>query len=79
MDCYIVRVYRHIAGTNGQSDEIAGLVESVGAQDNGKPFTTYNGLVEAIRESFKTHDTRSDAPVGIAAGDKRTVRPVRGN
>lgn len=79
MDCYIVRVYRHIAGRNGQSDEIAGLVESVGERDSGKPFSTYSGLVEAIRDSFKIHATNDDMPEKSAAGDFRVVRSVRRN
>jgi len=53
MDCYIVRIYRHITRKNGQQDEIAGLVERVGNQDNGKPFSTYKGLLEAIRDSIE--------------------------
>ncbi|NNJ93730.1 MAG: hypothetical protein HKP57_03190 [Halobacteria archaeon] len=79
MDCYIVRIYRHIAGRNGQSDEIAGLVENVGERDSGKPFSTYSGLVEAIRDSYKIHATNDDMPEKSAASDLRMVRPVRGN
>ena len=57
MDCYIVRVYRHITRKNGQDDEIAGLVEHVGEQDTGKPFTSYKGMVDAIRDSIATDCT----------------------
>ncbi|MDX1697985.1 MAG: hypothetical protein R3308_06825 [Thiohalobacterales bacterium] len=63
MDCYIVRIYRHIAGSNGKPDEVAGLLESVGSQEQGKPFSTYNGLVDAIRDSFRTRSTdEGDSP-----------------
>ena len=54
MDCYIVRVYRHITQQNGQADEIAGLVEQVGDGKRSKPFSTYKHLVDAIRDSFET-------------------------
>ena len=78
MDCYIVRVYRHITRKNGQDDEIAGLVERVGNQDNGKPFSTYKGLLEVIRDSFES--SPDDTPVlDDRPGDKlRMVKPVRG-
>ena len=78
MDCYIVRVYRHITRKDGQDDEIAGLVERVGNQDNGKPFSTYKGLLEAIRDSFEptSDDARGmESPPGDAL---RTVKSVRG-
>ncbi|MDH5515443.1 MAG: hypothetical protein OEY45_09810 [Gammaproteobacteria bacterium] len=78
MDCYIVRVYRHVTHKNGQDDEIAGLVERVGNQDNGKPFSTYKGLLEAIRDSFK--HAPEDAP-GLDDRPRNKlcmVKPVRG-
>ena len=53
MDCYIVRVYRHITHKDGKADEIAGLVERVGKQDSGKPFSTYKGLVNAMQEESR--------------------------
>ena len=74
MDCYIVRVYRHIAGRNGQPDEIAGLVENVGRQETGKPFSTYVGLVEAIRTSFLIQSNKQGLEGEHPAGDIRTVR-----
>lgn len=78
MDCYIVRVYRHIARKNGQADEIAGLVEHVGEQDNGKPFSTYSGLVEAIRETFESSPA-ADVDAEFHPGDHVTlVKSVRG-
>ncbi|MDH5514971.1 MAG: hypothetical protein OEY45_07405 [Gammaproteobacteria bacterium] len=78
MDCYIVRVYRHVTHKNGQDDEIAGLVERVGNQDNGKPFSTYKGLLDAIRDSFK--HAPGDAPVldDRPSEELRVVKPVRG-
>ena len=74
MDCFIVRVYRHIAGNNGQPDEIAGLLENVGSREQGRPFTTYNGLVEAIRESFRSRSDGEDESPEYADSDKRAVR-----
>ena len=77
MDCYIVRVYRHITRMNGQDDEIAGLVEHVGNQDNGKPFSTYKGLLEAIRDSFESAPENApgmESPPGDAL---RTIKSVR--
>jgi hypothetical protein len=50
MDCYIIRVYRHIAGENGEAEEIAGLVERVGKTGNGRPFTNYKSLVNVLRD-----------------------------
>jgi len=78
MDCYIVRVYRHVKRKNGQDDEIAGLVERVGNQDNGKPFSTYKGLLEAIRSSF---DPAPDDVPGLedhTDDSLRMIKPVRG-
>lgn len=57
MDCYIVRVYRHITHKDGQNDEIAGLVERVGKQDSGKPFSTYSGLIDAMRDGTQAAST----------------------
>jgi len=71
MDCYIVRVYRHITHQNGQADEIAGLVELVGDEARSKPFSTYMGLVEAIREDFDTDDV-------TGMDTTRSVYPLRG-
>ncbi|MDH3980358.1 MAG: hypothetical protein OEU91_07610 [Gammaproteobacteria bacterium] len=53
MDCYIVRVYRHISQGDGEADEIAGLVEHVGHRDGNKPFSSYQSLVSALREDSK--------------------------
>jgi hypothetical protein len=50
MDCYIVRVYRHITQGEGEADEIAGLVECVGRRDSSRPFSSYQSLVSAMRE-----------------------------
>lgn len=54
MDCFIIRVYRRITHQDGQPDEIAGLVEHVGRHGDGKPFTSYTGLVSALREEYGT-------------------------
>lgn len=79
MDCYIVRVYRHVTRKNGQDDEIAGLVERVGNQDNGKPFSTYKGLLEAIRSSFEPSPNEDAAGIEGPSGDAlRSVKSVRG-
>jgi hypothetical protein len=52
MDCYIIRVYRHITGDDGESDEIAGLVEPVGKRGTGKPFSSYKSMVNALRDEL---------------------------
>lgn len=49
MDCYIIRIYRHITAENAEGDEVAGLVERVGKRGNGKPFSSYKTLVNALR------------------------------
>jgi len=49
MDCYIVRVYRRMASTGGQGNEIAGLVERVGDTRDSKAFTSCQGLVNMLR------------------------------
>lgn len=49
MDCFIVRVYRHITKGNGEADEIAGLVERVGQRDSSRSFSSYQSLVSALR------------------------------
>ena len=54
MDCYIVRVYRHFTRKDGTEEEIAGLVERVGKQDSGKPFTSYRGLINAMRDEHQS-------------------------
>ena len=50
MDCYIVRVYRRIASRDGQDSEIAGLVERVGDTGTSSPFSSYQGLLNRLRE-----------------------------
>ena len=52
MDCYIIRVYRHITGENGRPEEIAGLVERVGKSGSGKPFSSYQSMVRALRDEL---------------------------
>ena len=48
MESYIVRVYRR--GQN-DSDEVAGLVETVGT-DEKRVFKSFSGLVAAIRQAL---------------------------
>ena len=77
MDCYIVRIYRHITHKNGQADEIAGLVEQVGDEARSKPFSTYKDLVETIRESFQTDDAVGSQDV--PADKVRAIHSFRGH
>lgn len=78
MDCYIVRVYRHIKRNSGQADEIAGLVERVGTQDSGKPFSTYTGLVDAIRAEFQAQPTEEQEQESVLADGAQKIRSIRG-
>ncbi len=78
MDCYIVRVYRHVTRKNGQDDEIAGLVERVGNQDNGKPFSTYKGLLEAIRDSFEPESDDASGMKNPPGDGLSMIKSVRG-
>ena len=65
MDCYIIRIYRHSMQEHRQADEIAGLVERVGKPDSGKSFSTYNGMVDAIRDGLRAESSgRDDDPQG---------------
>lgn len=68
MDCYIVRVYRRMTGNNGQGNEIAGLVERVGDAQDGKAFSSYQSLVNMLREEplpEQAEQSRdAEAPVG---------------
>lgn len=70
MDCYIVRVYRRMTGNNGQDSEIAGLVERVGDAQDGKAFSSYQSLVDTLREDpLPKHAEQAcdaEAPVGAA-------------
>lgn len=76
MDCYIIRVYRHITGENRQSDEIAGLVERVGKSGNGKPFSSYKSLVRALRDEL-SNDTDTGNGGSATAPDLRLVPTSR--
>lgn len=76
MDCYIVRVYRHITNQNGQADEIAGLVEQVGDDTRSKPFSTYKDLVDAIRDSFETDGAVGSQ--GAPEGKVQALHSIRG-
>lgn len=74
MDCFIIRVYRHSVQEDGQPGEIAGLVERVGRQDNGKPFSSYKGLMRTLREEY-ANETACDTPAsGQKIGRMRLVR-----
>ena len=74
MDCYIIRIYRHSMQKHRQTDEIAGLVERVGNPDSGKPFSTYNGLVDAIRDGLKTDSSEQAA---LDVGPNSNIHKVR--
>ncbi len=74
MDCYIVRVYRHVTRNNGEAGEIAGLVERVGNQENGKPFSTYKGLVEVLRSACQADTTEQpEAAAESALPDRKLM------
>ena len=77
MDCFIIRVYRHITEENGQPDEIAGLVERVGRQDNGKPFSSYKGLISALREEYVGDVTGAVHTSEAAVGRMHLVRAAK--
>ena len=70
MDCYIVRVYRRIASRDGQGSEIAGLVERVGDTGASSAFSSYQGLLNRLREQpipeepEVSNDTSN--PLGVA-------------
>jgi len=72
MDCYIIRVYRQT-----EQGEIAGLLEHVGKQDGGRPFTSYDGLVKTMRNDLsapadsKTAGGQTDANLRIVHSAKR--------
>lgn len=76
MDCYIVRVYRHFSRTDGEEGEIAGLLERVGEENSGKPFTSYKGLVSAMKDEFSvsagsSHDVEK---AGVDTCEVHTLR-----
>jgi hypothetical protein len=80
MDCYIVRVYRHITRGEGEADEIAGLVERVGQRDSSRPFSSYQSLVSAMREDDAAVVSGSaDIEEGneAAAAKLRLVQPAK--
>ena len=82
MDCYIVRVYRHITKGDGKADEIAGLVERVGQRDSGKPFSSYQSLVSAMRgggEDGKSASADIDDVDSETTDRLRIVHPARGS
>jgi len=77
MDCFIIRVYRYITQENGQPDEIAGLVERVGRQDNGKPFSSYMSLVSALRDEYATVPAAGDKAPDEDAARMRLVQTTK--
>jgi hypothetical protein len=80
MDCYIVRVYRHITRGDGETDEIAGLVERVGQRDSGRPFSSYQSLVSVMRDdsAVDVSGSTDTAEGGNAADAKlRLVQTAR--
>jgi len=77
MDCFIIRVYRHITQENGQPDEIAGLVERVGRKDNGKPFSSYKGLLCALRDEYGTVSAAGEKVPDEDAARMRLVQTTK--
>jgi len=77
MDCFIIRVYRHITHADGEPDEIAGLVERVGRQDNGRPFTSYSSLVNTLRDEFSTGTSGAVNAAGAGAGGMQLVQATK--
>lgn len=65
MDCYIVRIYRHVARNDGQARDIAGLVEEVGADNNKRSFTNFSGLVGLLKDSLHVEDSLNNAQPGL--------------
>lgn len=76
MDCYIVRVYRHFSRTDGEEGEIAGLLERVGEENSGKPFTSYKELVSAMQKQFSASDGSSHdvEQEGVGTCEVHTLR-----
>ena len=77
MDCFIIRVYRHMSQKNGQPDEIAGLVERVGRQDNGKPFSSYRGLINTLRDEYGTDSAEVVNTPDVGAGRVRLLHTIK--
>jgi hypothetical protein len=77
MDCFIIRVYRHITQENGQPDEIAGLVERVGRQDNGKPFSSYRGLMNTLRDEYSSDSVEAADSPCAGAGRQRLLHAIK--
>ena len=74
MDCFIIRVYRHSVQEDGQPGEIAGLVERVGRQDNGKPFSSYKSLISALRDEYAGGNAAATPVAGQAVERMQLVR-----
>lgn len=74
MDCFIIRVYRHSEQAHGQPGEIAGLVERVGRQSSGKPFSSYKGLIKTLREEYASETDSSMPGSDQKFGRMRLVR-----
>lgn len=50
MDCYVIRIYRRIAGRKGESDEAAGVVETIGQDSKEQRFTSYSELIGLLQK-----------------------------
>jgi hypothetical protein len=77
MESYIVRIYRR--GHN-DSDEIAGLVETVGT-DEKRAFKSFSGLV-AARRALDEEDHSGDGvetQARIYTDDQQTLRKRHGS
>jgi len=75
MDCYIVRVYRRMARNNGQGSEIAGLVERVGDAGDGKAFSSYQSLVNMLREEQLPEELEQPCDAATPAGTAMRIVP----
>ena len=74
MDCYIVRVYRRMGGKEGRDGEIAGLVEKVGDTSDSKAFSSYQTLVNRLREEQLPE--AQEQPADVATQNRMAVRLV---
>jgi hypothetical protein len=80
MDCYIIRVYRHISGDDGEQDEIAGLVEPVGKRGSSKPFNSYKSMVRALRDELSGmadrnfHGRATSPSLQVVQTSKKTMK-----
>ena len=75
MDCYIVRIYRRIAGKDGQGNEIAGLVEKVGDAGAGRAFASSQDLVKSFNEEPLAEEQVQSSDAATPAGVVVRIAP----